>query len=295
LFYYVARFGGISEAVRKMPYGIQQPAVSGQILQLEDRLGVTLFRRRPFALTAAGVELYAYVEPFFSRLDEMEKRVSGGSVKLVRVVSSSLVLKEQLPPIFERLRAREANVKISLRDALHSEVFHILERNEADFAISLLDGKSGTGLKTHKLLELSLVLLVSDVSPVRSAEEIFKSDKIQQSLIGLPAKESVSKVFLSELSKRKIDWPVGIEVGSLDMIEPYVASGFGVGVSVCIPGRIWSAGIRAILLEDFPKISVGVCWSGALSEVHQSFLDECIAYADSLLKSPKRRSTRVSK
>jgi hypothetical protein len=25
LFYYVARFGGISEAVRNIPYGIQQP------------------------------------------------------------------------------------------------------------------------------------------------------------------------------------------------------------------------------------------------------------------------------
>ena len=31
LFYYVARHGGIVPAVRNMPYGIQQPAVSGQI------------------------------------------------------------------------------------------------------------------------------------------------------------------------------------------------------------------------------------------------------------------------
>jgi len=31
LFYYVAKHGGIAAAVRKMPYGIQQPAVSGQI------------------------------------------------------------------------------------------------------------------------------------------------------------------------------------------------------------------------------------------------------------------------
>ena len=32
LFYHVARAGGITAAVRSMPYGIQQPAVSGQIL-----------------------------------------------------------------------------------------------------------------------------------------------------------------------------------------------------------------------------------------------------------------------
>ena len=34
--------------VRKMPYGIQQPAVSAQVAQLEEYLGVTLFQRLPF-------------------------------------------------------------------------------------------------------------------------------------------------------------------------------------------------------------------------------------------------------
>ena len=66
LFYYVARFGGISQAVRNIPYGIQQPAVSSQIIQLEEFLGVTLFQRRPFLLTAQGEELYSFIKPFFS-------------------------------------------------------------------------------------------------------------------------------------------------------------------------------------------------------------------------------------
>jgi DNA-binding transcriptional LysR family regulator len=38
LFYYVAKHGGIAPAVRKMPYGIQQPAVSRQITRLEEAL-----------------------------------------------------------------------------------------------------------------------------------------------------------------------------------------------------------------------------------------------------------------
>ena len=54
LFYYVAKYGGISEAVRNIPYGIQQPAMSGQVIQLEEFLGITLFQRRPFALTASA-------------------------------------------------------------------------------------------------------------------------------------------------------------------------------------------------------------------------------------------------
>ena len=43
LFYYVARHGGITEAVRNIPYGIQQPAVSGQLIQLEEFLGRPCF------------------------------------------------------------------------------------------------------------------------------------------------------------------------------------------------------------------------------------------------------------
>src|SRR5438094_6303462 len=63
LFYYVARHGGISEAVRNIPYGIQQPAVSAQIIQLEESLGVTLFRRRPFSLTGPGDKLFRVIQP----------------------------------------------------------------------------------------------------------------------------------------------------------------------------------------------------------------------------------------
>ncbi|HWB61047.1 MAG TPA: LysR family transcriptional regulator, partial [Chthoniobacteraceae bacterium] len=77
LFYYVAKHGGISEAVRKMPYGIQQPAISAQILQLEESLNLILFQRRPFQLTPAGRELYEFVEPFFGRLDETARRLLG--------------------------------------------------------------------------------------------------------------------------------------------------------------------------------------------------------------------------
>ena len=78
LFYYVAKFGGISEAVRNMPYGIQQPAMSGQVIQLEEFLGTTLFQRRPFQLTTEGKELYDFICPFFDNLDTVATRLRGG-------------------------------------------------------------------------------------------------------------------------------------------------------------------------------------------------------------------------
>ena len=53
LFYQVAKHEGITAAIHKMPCGIQQPAVNGQLLRLGRHLGVKLFSRRPFSLPPA--------------------------------------------------------------------------------------------------------------------------------------------------------------------------------------------------------------------------------------------------
>jgi len=97
LFYHVAKHGGISEAVRKMPYGIQQPAVSGQILQLEETLGLKLFQRRPFHLTPAGRELFAFVEPFFGRLGETGERLRGETSHRLRLAAPATILRGHFP------------------------------------------------------------------------------------------------------------------------------------------------------------------------------------------------------
>ena len=83
LFYYVAKHGGISQAVRNMPYGIQQPAVSGQVLALEEMLNTRLFQRRPFALTPAGRRLAEFITPFFENLDEIAAELRGEAAATV--------------------------------------------------------------------------------------------------------------------------------------------------------------------------------------------------------------------
>src|SRR5437016_13987156 len=106
LFYYVARHGGITEAVRNIPYGIQQPAVSGQVAQLEEYLGVTLFQRRPFALTPPGEKLYQFIEPFFSKVDTVASELQGGKVRQIRIGASTIVLRDHLPQLFQHVLKR---------------------------------------------------------------------------------------------------------------------------------------------------------------------------------------------
>jgi DNA-binding transcriptional LysR family regulator len=116
LFYYVARHGGIMAAVRNIPYGIQQPAVSGQVAQLEAYLGVTLFHRRPFALTAQGTELYDFIRPFFDNLTPVAEKLRGGLAQHLRIAASEIVLRDYLPAILEALRERFPILKVSLRE-----------------------------------------------------------------------------------------------------------------------------------------------------------------------------------
>ena len=148
LFYYVAKFRGISEAVRHMPYGIQQPAISGQILQLEADIGRPLFQRRPFQLTAAGEELFAYVEPFFGKLPEMSEKMRGGVTQLLRIAASAIILRDHLPSLINSLRRKYPALTITLHDATQAEIETLFASQEIDIGITVLEGKPSPGLRS---------------------------------------------------------------------------------------------------------------------------------------------------
>jgi DNA-binding transcriptional LysR family regulator len=165
LFYYVARHGGITEAVRNIPYGIQQPAVSGQVAQLEEYLGVTLFQRRPFALTPAGEKLYHFVQPFFDNLDLIASELQGGKARQIRIGATTIVLREHLPEVFQNVRKRFPNLKITLCEGYPATFENLLLKEELDLAVTAIEKKPAAGLHSMALVELPLMLLVETGVP----------------------------------------------------------------------------------------------------------------------------------
>ena len=274
LFYYVARHGGIMEAVRNIPYGIQQPAVSGQIAQLEEDLGVTLFQRRPFSLTPAGKKLFDYIQPFFANLDALESELQGGEARHIRIGASVIVLRDHLPELLQNLRRKFPNLKVSLREGHQPELEHLLFKEEIDLAVSVVEKKSAPGIHSLPLIEVPLVLLVEKKSKFTNAGQLWSLDKITEPLICLPATEAVCKNFQNGLAKTGADWFPGIEVSSLDLIETYVASGLGIGLSVAIPNSSFSPKIRALPLPGFAPIPIGALWRGKTTPLLQALLDE---------------------
>jgi DNA-binding transcriptional LysR family regulator len=263
LFYYVAKHGGIMPAVRNIPYGIQQPAVSAQVAQLEEFLGVTLFQRRPFALTVEGEKLYQFIQPFFANLDKIAGELQGGQLRHVRIGASTIVLRDHLPGLL-----------LSLREGYRAHLESLLQRDEIDLAVTLIEKKPSPGFNSLTLLELPMVLLVEKNSRIKSAEELWARDKINEPLICLPVSESLSKNFLQQLNELGVDWFPSIEASSVDLVETYVANGLGIGMSVAIPKKPLSANVRALPLPGFPPVVIGALWRGRTTPLLQAFFDE---------------------
>jgi len=253
LFYYVAKFEGITAAVRKMPYGIQQPAVSGQILQLEDSLGVKLFNRRPFSLTPAGDELYDFIYPFFSKLPQVEEKLKGEESKHLRIAASAAVMRNHMPQVLADLQNSISNLKITLKEVEPAEVFSCIVSQQIDIAITTLHGNLSDGVAADELLSLEIVILVPADWEVDSFEDLLEENPegkghiIDKPLIGLPEHEIANKIFDKSLVSQNIQWPVTIEVNSLT--------------------------IKTLPLPDMPPLVVGAIYQGKPKPIAQAFLD----------------------
>jgi DNA-binding transcriptional LysR family regulator len=274
LFYYVARHGGISRAVRNMPYGIQQPAVSSQILLLEEDLGAKLFERQPFKLTREGEELYEFVRPFFDNLFPMAEKLRKQSAPSLRIGASELVLRDYLPAVVEQLRQHEPKLRLGLRSGFQNEVEKWLLDREIDLAVVPLENRPPARVRCQRLLRLPLVLLVHKKSKLKSAATLWAQETIEEPLICLPATEPLTKNFKRGLQHRQVDWPHSIEASSMGLVTRYVANGYGIGVSLGDTEVVKHPDVRVVPLEGFEPVEIAALWSGEPSPLVQVVLEE---------------------
>ena len=274
LFYFVAKNGGIAAAVRNIPYGIQQPAVSGQIAKLEESLGAKLFQRRPFALSPAGLELFEFIQPFFDNIDVVAERLRQDSSPQLRIAAPSIVLHDYVPVLLQKLRTKFPAFRLYLYEAARAEAERLLLAGDVDLAITLIEKKSRAGIEVQPLLELPLILLVHKKSRLARAEDLWKRDKIEETLISFPRTDPVHSHFQRSLERLGVEWFCGIEVNSARLIERYVASGHGIGLAVAVPGFKPAPQLRVLPLPHFPPVVVGVAWSGKLSAISRQLFVE---------------------
>lgn len=282
LFYYVARHEGISNAVRNIPYGIQQPAVSAQIALLEEDLDTILFHRRPFKLTDSGQKLYAFVEPFFSDLSKMADDLRGGASHRVRVGASHIILRDYMPTIMETVREHRPDLRVSLQPGHQPALETALLGREIDVAVTVLEQDSPPGIEALALLEIPLVLVTQRSSAIRAADDLFQLKNLTEPLICLPPDEPVTKIFRSGLAELGVDWHTSMEVNSFDIAEQLAAKGFGIALGVASPASRRVPGVRVLPLPSFSALKIGVLWQGKLDGMLKAFVDGIESYVGEL-------------
>lgn len=272
LFYYVAKHQGVSAAARHIPYGIQQPAISAQIIQLEDSLGVTLFQRRPFELTKEGRELFEFTEPFFNGLPKLADRLRGGREVRLRIGAPAAIQHSYLPRLLKALRRHFERLEFTLLTGWQGEFEARLVADELDLAVTSMFGKPAAGIRHEELMSLPMALLVSEKSRIKSAHELWQQDRIEEPLICVDAVDALCRNFQHELQRRKIEWYPALELASLDLVAEYSAQGFGVGLVVDQPGCPPPKGTRRLRLEGFPSLAYVAMWRGKPTALIETFL-----------------------
>ncbi len=278
LFYYVARHGGISAAVRHMPYGIQQPAVSGQIRLLEQALGVKLFERRPFRLTGEGKELLAFAKPFFENIETVGTRLGQRAGVQLRIGGSDRVLRLHMPEVIRRVKQKHPGLRLAMRTGFQPHIEELLRHGELDLAISTaLNTRVGAGLHRLPLIRMPLVLQVHRKSRIKSAAELWARKRIEEPLVSsVPAPDNI---FQKGLKRLGVEWRPSVEASSLELVTQYVADGQGIGVNVAVPELSQHPHVRVLPLTGFDAVEIIAIWRDKPNTVVRAVLEELQHYA----------------
>ncbi|MBI5770992.1 MAG: LysR family transcriptional regulator [Verrucomicrobia bacterium] len=280
LFYYVAKHGGISAAVRHIPYGIQQPAVSGQMTRLEEDAGARLFERSPFRLTPAGEQLFAHIQPFFENLAPLAQELRAESRPELRIGGSELVLRDHVPSVMRHVRAHYPLVRLTLHTGYQAQVEDWAREGKIDLAITSAGPRPPAKLRQLPLVRIPLVLLVHRATPWKNAEDILARKKIPEPLVGQPAGTSFMQSFQRDLKRRRIAWPQAVEATSVELVMRYVANGEGFGViNRAALASVKNREIRVLPLDGFEPMLMAVLWRGEASALLREVVEGVQRYA----------------
>ena len=269
LFYHVVVNSGVSQAAKALDR--EQPTVSKQVNDLEDYLRVKLYQRRPFKLTEKGELLFQGIAPFFRELPKLEHQVRGGDV--IRIGASPIILMEHLPAVEREGRKAFPNLHLVLREANQPQLSEWIERGDIDLAITVVPKAVPPKVFAKELVQLRLVLLVSRESKLKSAESLWARPEVHESLICLTPDEMLCREFQEGLKRLEVEWRPRIEVGSLNLVEHYVQEGYGVGLSVAVPG-LHASNVRTLELKGFPTLPLGMLWRDNEDRLIRTFREQ---------------------
>jgi DNA-binding transcriptional LysR family regulator len=238
---------------------MSQPAVSMQIRQLEEEVGLPLFEQigKRMYLTDAGREIHRASREIARELQELHavldelKGLKGGRLE-ISVVSTANAFATWLLAIFSR---RHQQVGVSLDVTNRKGLIRQLEANERDL---ILMGQPPEGLHVEVVpfMENPLVVVASCTHPLAGRERV-SLQRLQDETFVIREQGSGTRMAMEKFfSDRSMTLRTGMELSSNEAIKQAVEAGLGLAVVSMHTVRVELEARRLAVLdvEDFPII-----------------------------------------
>jgi DNA-binding transcriptional LysR family regulator len=227
----VARNGSFTRAAGELH--LTQPAVSMQIKQFEENLGLPLFEHlgKKIYLTEAGREMYNYSRRIAQLVDEAEeviediKGVQRGGLAISVATTANHFATRLLAGFVKRHQGVNFSLDVTNREAL----LHQLEHNERDLVIMGQPPES-EDLIAEPFLQNPLVVIAPPDHPLTQENQIPLERLMEDSFVvrelGSGTRGAAERFF----ADKGVQFPMGMEMSSNEAIKQAVEAGLGLAV-----------------------------------------------------------------
>lgn len=236
---------------------VSQPALSQQIRELEEGLGVTLFERsgRRVLATAAGERVAAEARKALEQIDAVVTQARGQAEPLsgpLRLGVIPTVAPYWLPLSLPGLRAAYPSLALSLREDTTQRLLGELRRGALDAALLALPVDDGEEIESLALLEDPFVLATAKGHPLaaRARRRVGEECLAGQRVILLEEGHCLRAHALKVCDRVGARSPESIQATSLATLVQMVAGGLGVTL---LP----SLALRVELQRDPALVAIG--------------------------------------
>lgn len=286
LFQCVARHMSFTKAAEEMH--LTQPAVSIQLKQLEEHVGMPLFEQvgKKLFLTNAGRELQQSCEDIFSRLDNLEmaltqmKGVMHGSLRIASVSSA----KYFVPHLLGDFHRQYPEITLSLQVSNRGQILRRLMSNEDDLAL-MAQVPDDMKLCSYPIIDNPMIAIAPPDHPLVGKKKL-PLNVLQEECFLMREEGSGSRKAIEDHFRRNgIELNQTMELGSSETIKQGVMAGLGLSVlsrhSVAL--ELATGCLVALDVETLP-----ILWTWCLvhhqekklSPAAQAFLDHVLTHRD---------------
>ena len=227
----VARHKNYTRAAEELH--MSQPAVSMQIKQLEENIGLPLFEQvgKKIHLTNAGKHMYGYGRSFIDLLEEADevfeaiKGVETGSLSISVATTASHFATRLLAEFTKQHTGITISLDITNREALYRQ----LDNNEPDLVI-MGQPPEGIEVVSEAFMENPLVM-IAPAGHVMGNQRDMDLSKLENESFVVREKGSGTRSAIERFFKRHdIRFNTGIEMTSNEAIKQAVEAGLGLGI-----------------------------------------------------------------